>query len=142
MADTYTGRHETVLRLLADGRLWILGRARRHARAPTSIEIKLKSQIARPRPYEHLVAGNLYAIVGATWTGNASVSGVEVSADNGLTAVRLSIFDPPQPYRRGHNGNWNGESLLNPAAIRFCPAPEMSTASYSRQTTMPAMAVT
>jgi DMSO/TMAO reductase YedYZ molybdopterin-dependent catalytic subunit len=66
-------------------------------RRPLS-EIKLKSQIARPRPYEHLVAGNLYAIVGATWTGNASVSGVEVSADNGLTWGEAAFVDPPQPY--------------------------------------------
>jgi DMSO/TMAO reductase YedYZ molybdopterin-dependent catalytic subunit len=76
-------------------------------RRPLS-EMRLKSQIARPRPYERLVAGNFYMIVGATWAGDASVSGVEVSTDNGLTWREAAFVDPSQPYawRRWELG-WN-----------------------------------
>lgn len=54
-------------------------------------EVEVKASIARPGPYETIAAGAAYRVHGAAWTGEASITTVEVSVDGGTTwaAARL-----------------------------------------------------
>jgi DMSO/TMAO reductase YedYZ molybdopterin-dependent catalytic subunit len=57
-------------------------------------EMKLKSQIARPRVYETLQAGRPYTIFGAAWAGNTEVTEIWVSLDGGASWVQGDFIDP------------------------------------------------
>jgi hypothetical protein len=46
-------------------------------------EMKLKSQIARPRVYERLEPGRPYTIFGAAWAGDTHVTEIWISLDGG-----------------------------------------------------------
>jgi DMSO/TMAO reductase YedYZ molybdopterin-dependent catalytic subunit len=65
-------------------------------------ELQVKSQIARPAPYEVVAAGRPYRVAGAAWTGTgAKVERVEVSEDGGTTwaAAKLTGEDVPNAWR-------------------------------------------
>jgi DMSO/TMAO reductase YedYZ molybdopterin-dependent catalytic subunit len=70
------------------------GRPVRHALG----EIKLKSEIARPRVYETLVPNQTYTVFGAAWAGETEVTGIAVSTDGGQTWTEAEFLDPIQRY--------------------------------------------
>jgi DMSO/TMAO reductase YedYZ molybdopterin-dependent catalytic subunit len=61
-------------------------------------EMKLKSEIARPRVYETLAPTRVYTISGAAWAGETEVAGVSVSTDGGQTWAEADFLDPAQRY--------------------------------------------
>ena len=61
-------------------------------------EMKLKSEIFRPRVYETLVPNQVYAVSGAAWAGETEVTGVAVSTDGGQTWAKAEFLDPVQRY--------------------------------------------
>src|SRR5882762_2751892 len=66
-------------------------------RRPLS-ELKLKSEIARPRTLEVVPKGQLYEVYGAAWGGVADVVTVELTTDGGLTWAAANFLDPIQPH--------------------------------------------
>jgi DMSO/TMAO reductase YedYZ molybdopterin-dependent catalytic subunit len=67
-------------------------------------EMKLKSEIARPRVYEVLAPGQVYTVAGAAWAGGTEVTEIAVSADGGRTWSLAEFIDPARGYawRRWH----------------------------------------
>jgi DMSO/TMAO reductase YedYZ molybdopterin-dependent catalytic subunit len=61
-------------------------------------EVKLKSEIARPRVYERLAANQTYAVVGAAWAGETDVAEIAVSTDGGGTWTKAEFLDPANRY--------------------------------------------
>ena len=61
-------------------------------------EMKLKSQIARPRVYETLAPNQAYRVCGAAWAGETEVTEIAVSTDGGQTWSDAEFLDPVQPY--------------------------------------------
>ena len=59
-------------------------------------EMKLKSEIARPRVYETLVPNQVYTIFGAAWAGETDVTEIAVSTDGGQTWADAQFLDPIQ----------------------------------------------
>jgi DMSO/TMAO reductase YedYZ molybdopterin-dependent catalytic subunit len=57
-------------------------------------EMKVKSQIARPRVYETIVPNVAYTVSGAAWAGETEVTVVEVSTDGGRTWAQAELLDP------------------------------------------------
>lgn len=57
-------------------------------------EMKLKSEIVRPRDYETLAPGRNYTIAGAAWAGETDVTEVAVSTDSGQTWNKAEFIDP------------------------------------------------
>ena len=57
-------------------------------------EMKLKSEIARPRVYETLVPNRIYTVSGAAWAGETDVAENAVSTDGGLTWAAAEFLDP------------------------------------------------
>jgi DMSO/TMAO reductase YedYZ molybdopterin-dependent catalytic subunit len=57
-------------------------------------EMQLKSEIARPRPYETVPANRIYTVCGAAWAGETDVSEIAVSADGGQTWANAEFLDP------------------------------------------------
>jgi DMSO/TMAO reductase YedYZ molybdopterin-dependent catalytic subunit len=57
-------------------------------------EMKLKSEIARPRVYEALAANQVYTVCGAAWAGETEVTEVAVSTDGGRTWAEAEFLDP------------------------------------------------
>ena len=57
-------------------------------------EMKLKSQIARPRVYERLQPDQPYPIFGAAWAGGTDVTEIWISLDGGASWVRGDFLDP------------------------------------------------
>jgi DMSO/TMAO reductase YedYZ molybdopterin-dependent catalytic subunit len=57
-------------------------------------EMKLKSQIARPRMYETLAPGRSYTIFGAAWAGDTNVTEIWISLDGGASWVQGDFLDP------------------------------------------------
>jgi DMSO/TMAO reductase YedYZ molybdopterin-dependent catalytic subunit len=57
-------------------------------------EMKLKSQIARPRVYERLEPGRPYTIFGAAWAGDTDVTEIWISVDGGASWVQGDFLDP------------------------------------------------
>jgi DMSO/TMAO reductase YedYZ molybdopterin-dependent catalytic subunit len=57
-------------------------------------EMKLKSQIARPRVYETIERGRAYTIFGAAWAGDTDVTEIWISVDGGASWVRGDFIDP------------------------------------------------
>src|SRR5439155_253799 len=50
-------------------------------------EMKLKSEIARPRVHETLAPNQVYRVSGAAWAGETDVTGIAVSTDGGQTWI-------------------------------------------------------
>jgi len=70
-------------------------------------EMKLKSQIARPRVYETVPANQPYQILGAAWAGETEVTSVAVSSDGGKTWQEAEFLDPPRRHSwRRWRHNW------------------------------------
>jgi DMSO/TMAO reductase YedYZ molybdopterin-dependent catalytic subunit len=70
-------------------------------------EMKVKSEIARPRPYETLEPNETYTISGVAWSGESDVVGVAVSTDGGHTWSEAQLLDPAQRYAwRRWNLDW------------------------------------
>jgi len=61
-------------------------------------EMKLKSEIARPRIYEHLAPNQVYTVSGAAWAGETEVTAIEVSTDGGQTWAHAQFLDPVQRH--------------------------------------------
>src|SRR5712675_1840651 len=61
-------------------------------------EIKLKSEIARPRVYETLAPMRVYTVFGAAWAGETEVTEIAVSTDGGQTWVQGEFLDPARRY--------------------------------------------
>ncbi len=57
-------------------------------------EMKLKSEIARPRVYETVAPNQVYVVCGAAWAGETDVAGVAVSTDGGQTWGEAEFLDP------------------------------------------------
>src|SRR3954451_3695237 len=57
-------------------------------------EMKLKSQIARPRVYERLEPNRPYTIFGAAWAGDTDVTEIWISPDRGASWVEGDFLDP------------------------------------------------
>lgn len=57
-------------------------------------EMKLKSQIARPRVYERLEPSRSYTIFGAAWAGDTDVAEIWISFDGGASWVQGDFLDP------------------------------------------------
>ena len=67
---------------------------------PTLIPIRqlqVKAQIARPMAYEVVAAGKNYRVHGAAWTGDGTVTRVELSVDGGQTWQETRLIDPARP---------------------------------------------
>jgi DMSO/TMAO reductase YedYZ molybdopterin-dependent catalytic subunit len=56
-------------------------------------EMKLKSEIARPRMYETLLPNQTYPIFGAAWAGETNVTEIAVSTDGGQTWADAEFLD-------------------------------------------------
>ncbi len=73
---------------------------RRHG-LPTLVpvsEIRVKSQIARPAPFEVVPKGTKYRMVGAAWAGESDVAKVEVSDDGGETWATARLLGEPVKF--------------------------------------------
>jgi DMSO/TMAO reductase YedYZ molybdopterin-dependent catalytic subunit len=57
-------------------------------------EMKLKSEIARPRVYETLAPNRIYTVSGAAWAGETDVTEIAVSTDGGQTWAEAEFLDP------------------------------------------------
>jgi DMSO/TMAO reductase YedYZ molybdopterin-dependent catalytic subunit len=66
-------------------------------RRPLS-DLKLKSEIARPRTLEVVPRGQLYRVHGAAWCGVSDVVTVDLTTDGGRTWATTNFLDPIQPY--------------------------------------------
>ena len=61
-------------------------------------ELRVQSEIARPKPAERLPQGLLVDITGVTWGGRGGVDRVEVSVDGGATFAQAAFLDPDRPH--------------------------------------------
>jgi DMSO/TMAO reductase YedYZ molybdopterin-dependent catalytic subunit len=61
-------------------------------------EMKVKSEIARPRVYETLSANRVYTVFGAAWAGESEVTEIALSTDRGQTWVQAEFLDPVQRH--------------------------------------------
>ncbi len=61
-------------------------------------EMKLKSEIARPRVYETLAVNQVSTIFGAAWAGETEVTEIAVSADGGQSWAEAEFLDPVQRH--------------------------------------------
>src|SRR6201988_3137892 len=61
-------------------------------------EMKLKSEIARPRVYETVAPNRVYMVFGAAWAGETEVTEIGVSTDGGKTWSQGEFIDPPRLY--------------------------------------------
>lgn len=57
-------------------------------------EMRLKSEIGRPRVYETLAPNRTYTVSGAAWAGETDVTEVAVSTDGGETWAEAEFLDP------------------------------------------------
>src|SRR5258707_391655 len=56
-------------------------------------EMKLKSEIARPRVYETRAPNQVYTVSGAAWAGETGVTRIAVSTDGGRTWAEAEFLD-------------------------------------------------
>jgi DMSO/TMAO reductase YedYZ molybdopterin-dependent catalytic subunit len=61
-------------------------------------EMKLKSQIARPRNYEILAPNRIYTVSGAAWAGETDATEITVSTDGGRTWADAKFLDPARRH--------------------------------------------
>jgi DMSO/TMAO reductase YedYZ molybdopterin-dependent catalytic subunit len=61
-------------------------------------EMKVKSEIFRPRVYETLAPSQIYTVFGAAWAGETEVTEIAVSTDGGQTWADAQFLDPVQRY--------------------------------------------
>jgi DMSO/TMAO reductase YedYZ molybdopterin-dependent catalytic subunit len=86
-------------------------------RSPLS-EMKLKSEIARPRTLERLPKGQPYTIAGAAWSGSTDVVAVEVTTDGGKTWATAEFVDPVRPHAwRRWSYDWQTPDRAGPRTL-------------------------
>jgi DMSO/TMAO reductase YedYZ molybdopterin-dependent catalytic subunit len=61
-------------------------------------QMKVKSEIARPRVYETVPGNQIYTVFGAAWAGEAEVTEIAVSTDGGRSWVEAEFVDPVQRH--------------------------------------------
>jgi DMSO/TMAO reductase YedYZ molybdopterin-dependent catalytic subunit len=61
-------------------------------------EMKLKSEIARPRVYETLAPNQVYKVSGVAWAGETDATGIAVSTDGGQTWAEAEFLDSVQKH--------------------------------------------
>jgi DMSO/TMAO reductase YedYZ molybdopterin-dependent catalytic subunit len=61
-------------------------------------EMKLKSEIARPRVYETLPGNRVCTVFGAAWAGETEVIEIAVSTDGGRSWAEAEFLDPVQRH--------------------------------------------
>jgi DMSO/TMAO reductase YedYZ molybdopterin-dependent catalytic subunit len=61
-------------------------------------EIKLKSEIIRPREYETVPPNQQYTMFGVAWAGETDATGISVSTDGGQTWSDAKFLDAPRRY--------------------------------------------
>jgi DMSO/TMAO reductase YedYZ molybdopterin-dependent catalytic subunit len=88
-------------------------------------EIKVKSEIARPRVYETLAPNQVYTVCGAAWAGETDVTGVAVSTDGGRTWAEAEFLDP---VRRHGWRRWKYD-WLTPKKLGRCTLMARATAA-------------
>jgi DMSO/TMAO reductase YedYZ molybdopterin-dependent catalytic subunit len=66
-------------------------------RRPLS-QMRVKSEIARPRTLEVLPKGRPYTVYGAAWCGTGDVVSVELTTDGGQSWANAKFLDPVRPY--------------------------------------------
>jgi DMSO/TMAO reductase YedYZ molybdopterin-dependent catalytic subunit len=70
-------------------------------------EMRVKSEIFRPAPYETVAPNQAYTVFGAAWAGETEVAKVLVSTDGGQTWAEAEFIDPVQRYAwRRWRFNW------------------------------------
>jgi DMSO/TMAO reductase YedYZ molybdopterin-dependent catalytic subunit len=79
-------------------------------------EMKLKSEIARPRVYETLAPNRIYTVSGAAWAGETDVIEIAVSTDGGQTWADAKFLDP---VRRHAWRRWEFDWLTPKKPGRF-----------------------
>jgi DMSO/TMAO reductase YedYZ molybdopterin-dependent catalytic subunit len=57
-------------------------------------EMKLKSEIARPRAYDIVIPNRIYTVSGAAWAGETDVTEIALSTDGGRTWAEAEFLDP------------------------------------------------
>lgn len=81
-------------------------------------EVQVKSQIARPAPYESVPKGSKYRMHGAAWAGEANVAKVEVSNDGGETWKAARLLGEPVKYAwRLWEHEWRTPERLGPHVV-------------------------
>jgi DMSO/TMAO reductase YedYZ molybdopterin-dependent catalytic subunit len=61
-------------------------------------EMRVKSEIFRPAPYETVAPNQAYTVFGAAWVGETEVTEVLVSTDGGQTWAEAEFIDPVHRY--------------------------------------------
>ena len=61
-------------------------------------EMKVKSEIFRPTPYETLASNQAYTVSGAAWAGETDVTEISLSTDSGQSWALAEFIDPVQRY--------------------------------------------
>ena len=70
-------------------------------------EMRVKSEIFRPAPYETVAPNQAYTVFGAAWAGETEVIEVLVSTDGGQTWAEAGFIDPVHRYAwRRWRFNW------------------------------------
>jgi len=70
-------------------------------------EMRVKSEIFRPAPYETVAPNQTYTVFGAAWAGETEVTEVLVSTDGGQTWAEAEFIDPVHRYAwRRWRFNW------------------------------------
>src|SRR3984893_16607200 len=81
-------------------------------------ELKLKSEIARPRTLEVVPKGKLYQVYGAAWGGAADVVAVELTTDGGLSWSTANFLDPIRPHAwRRWSYEWKTPDYPGPCTL-------------------------
>ncbi len=99
-------------------------------------EIKLKSEIFRPRFYEKIAPNQTYTVFGAAWTVESEVTAVSVSTDGGQTWDKAEFLH----NTHGADGNLIGLHRTNRADAHCCPEQKISPATFNRIIMMRTMA--
>jgi DMSO/TMAO reductase YedYZ molybdopterin-dependent catalytic subunit len=61
-------------------------------------ELRVQSEVARPKPGDRLPQGLLVDITGVAWGGRGGIQRVQVSVDGGATFAEAAFLDPDRPF--------------------------------------------
>jgi hypothetical protein len=104
-------------------------------------EMKVKSEIARPRVYEVLAPDQPYTVCGAAWAGETAVMEIAVSTDGGQTWAEAQWLDPVERHA-WRRCSWNGAPRRRRASTSYWPGPKIRKAPCSLRSTTRTMART
>jgi DMSO/TMAO reductase YedYZ molybdopterin-dependent catalytic subunit len=81
-------------------------------------ELEVKSQIARPAPFEAVPKDSTYRVRGAAWTGDSEVGRVELSTDGGRTWADATLTGASTRYAwRFWEHDWRTPARPGPAIL-------------------------